>query len=81
MIPSEKGKGASKPTVNFMQGQLLVRRLHNGLKKRGAVVSQTKWSSDCYKMKRKSGVRERESKENGFKNVNAFKFLYGAPSF
>ncbi len=44
MIPSEKGKGPRKPTVNFMQGQLLVRRLHNGLKEKkgGWSVSQTK---------------------------------------
>jgi hypothetical protein len=40
VIPSEKGKGASKPTVNFMQGQLLVRRLHNGLKKGGQVSAK-----------------------------------------
>ncbi len=52
-----------------MQGQLLVRRLHNGLKKRGAAVSQTKWSSDCYKKEEKEW-REREREQN---NVNGFK--------
>ena len=67
MIPSEKGKGARKPTVNFMQGQLLVRRLHNGLKK-------NKRMYPVGPAKQKGGLQQRERvKERGglvkFKNL------------
>jgi hypothetical protein len=60
VIPSEKGKGASKPTVNFMQGQLLVWRLHNGLKKGGQLSAKPNGLRIVTKRKRKSGEREKE---------------------
>jgi len=68
MIPSEKGKGAGKPTVNFMQGQLLVRRLHNGLKKGGQCQpNQTKRFSEIFVTKKAKKEIESEKKKRGLK--------------